>query len=417
MKAEIIALGSELLTPYHLDTNSLFLTQGLNQAGFEVHLKTIVGDNEEDIIAVLHSALKRSDLIVLSGGLGPTEDDLTRTAVAKVLGRPLALDHGILEELRQRFASRGYRMAKINERQAEVIEGAEVLHNRWGTAPGMWIAERGVHVVLLPGPPREIKPMFEKLVMPRAQQLGGGRRLVHRAFNVSGFTESEVDSVAAPIYTTYSRVQTTILTAPGHIALRFHRWLNPGEEASDLEELSRKIAETLGDSVFTVQDEPLELVVGRLLRDSSTSLAVAESCTGGMIGTLITRIPGSSEYFLGGLTCYSNAAKVSLCDVPEDLIHAHGAVSAPVAEALARGARQKFKAGVGLSVTGIAGPDGGSAEKPVGLVYVGLSGSERTVHFRRIIPGDRDAIRERAAFFSLACLRGFLLPPAVNEKP
>src|SRR5262245_375862 len=317
MKAEIIALGSELLTPYHLDTNSLFLTQGLNQAGFDVHLKTIVGDNEADIIAVLRLALKRSDLIVLSGGLGPTEDDLTRTSVAKVLGRTLALDQGILEELRQRFASRGYRMAKINERQAEVIEGAEVLQNRWGTAPGMWIEERGVHLVLLPGPPREIKPMFEKLVMPRVQQLGGGRRLVHRAFNVSGFTESEVDSLAAPIYTTYSRVQTTILTAPGHIALRFHRWLNPGEEASDLEELSQRIAETLGEAIFTAHDEPLELVVGRLLSDFGASLAIAESCTGGMIGMLITRVPGSSHYFLGGVTCYSNAAKVSLCDVPE----------------------------------------------------------------------------------------------------
>jgi nicotinamide-nucleotide amidase len=416
MKAEIIALGSELLTPHHLDTNSLFLTEGLNQAGFDVHLKTIVGDSEEDIIAVLRSALKRSDLIVLSGGLGPTEDDLTRTAVARVLGRTLALDQGILEELRQRFASRGYRMAKINERQAEVIQGAEVLKNRWGTAPGMWIEDRGVHLVLLPGPPREIKPMFENLVMPRVQQLGGGRRLVHRAFNVSGFTESEVDSLAAPIYTAYSRVQTTILTAPGHIALRFHRWLNPGEEAGDLEELTRKIAETLGEAVFTADDEPLELVVGRLLRESGTSLATAESCTGGMIGMLITRIPGSSDYFVGGLTCYSNAAKVSLCDVPEDLIRAHGAVSAPVAEALARGARLKFKAGIGLSVTGIAGPDGGSPEKPVGLVYVGLSGSERTVHFRRIIPGDRDAIRERAAFYSLACLRGFLLPSAMSEK-
>ena len=219
----------------------------------------------------------------------------------------------------------------------------------------------------------------------------------------------------APIYSTYSRVQTTILTAPGHIALRFYRWLNPGEEAGDLEELSRKIGEALGDAVFTAHDEPLELVVGRLLRDSSTSLAIAESCTGGMIGTLVTRIPGSSEYFLGGLTCYGNAAKISLCDVPEDLIRTHGAVSAPVAEALARGVRQKFKAGVGLSVTGIAGPDGGSAEKPVGLVYVGLSGSERTVHFRRIIPGDRDC-NPRTRCFLLSHLPARVLASA-RRKP
>ena len=410
MKAEIIALGSELLTPHHLDTNSLFLTQGLNQAGFNVHLKTIVGDNEEDIIAVLRAALKRSDLIVLSGGLGPTEDDLTRTAVAKVLGRTLALDPGILEELRQRFARFGYRMTRINERQAEVIDGAEVLKNHWGSAPGMWIEEPGVHLVLLPGPPREIKPMFEQYVLPKAQHLGAGRRMVRKAFNVIGFTESEVDSLVAPIYTTYSEVQSTILASSGYIALRFYRWLNPGEEASDLDELGKKVFEALGDAIFTSDDEPLEQVTGRLLRDSGTSLAVAESCTGGMIGMLMTRIPGSSNYFLGGVTCYSNAAKVDLCAVPENLIQTHGAVSAPVAEALALGVRQRFGAAVGLSITGIAGPDGGSADKPVGLVYVGLAGSERTLHFRRIIPGERDSIRERAAFFALACLRRFLLP-------
>jgi nicotinamide-nucleotide amidase len=230
MKAEIIALGSELLTPHHLDTNSLFLTQGLNQAGFNVHVKTIVGDNEEDIIAVLRAALKRSDLIVLSGGLGPTEDDLTRPAVAKALSRTLALDPGLLEELRERFASRGYRMTRINERQAEVIDGAEVLKNHWGSAPGMWIEEHGVHLVLLPGPPREIKPMFEQYVLPKAQQLGGGRRMVRKAFNVIGFSESEVDSLVAPFYTAYSEVQSTILASSGHIALRFHRWLNPGED-------------------------------------------------------------------------------------------------------------------------------------------------------------------------------------------
>ena len=199
----------------------------------------------------------------------------------------------------------------------------------------MWIEEHGVHLVLLPGPPREIKPMFEQYVLPRAQQLGGGRRMVRKAFNVIGFSESEVDSLVAPLYTTYSEVQSTILASSGHIALRFHRWLNPGEEPSDLDELGEKVFEALGDAIFTSDDEPLELVTGRLLRDSGTSLAVAESCTGGMIGMLMTRIPGSSNYFLGGVTCYSNAAKVDLCAVPENLIQTHGAVSAPVAEALA----------------------------------------------------------------------------------
>ncbi len=409
MKAEIIAVGSEMLTPDHLDTNSLYITQTLNDAGFEVHLKTVVGDNESDIAGALRAAMVRSDLIILSGGLGPTEDDLTRGAVARVLKRSLKIDPDLLETLRQRFASRGYSMPKINERQAEIIGDAEILENSFGTAPGMWIDDAGRYIVLLPGPPSELRPMVESHVFPRIQRLGRGRRLARQAFHVTGMTESEVDSKAAPIYKAYSRVQTTILASPGQISLKLCRWVDAGEDAADLAELSAKIQEVLGEAIFSDIGESLEEVVGRILRQQGNTLAIAESCTAGMVGMRVTGVPGSSEYFLGGILCYSNEAKQSLCRVPAALIEKHGAVSGGVAEALACGAREALRSSIGLSVTGIAGPGGGTPEKPVGLAYVGLSDRKRTIHVRRIIPGDRETIRERATYFALSNLRRFLI--------
>jgi nicotinamide-nucleotide amidase len=409
MKAEIIAIGSELLTPNHLDTNSLFLTQRLNDAGFEVHLKSVVGDNEGDIAGVLQGALRRSKVIIMCGGLGPTEDDLTRSAVARVLDRTISIDPVLVDSLRRRFASRGYAMPAINERQAQVIQGAEILANLFGTAPGMWIQEGGIGLALLPGPPRELQAMFDDGVWPRVKALGGGRRLEKKEFNITGMAESDVDSRVAPVYRAYPKVQTTILAATGHIGLRLHRWVVPGEEATDLEELARRIREILGRAIFSDSGESLEQVVGYLLRRSALTLAVAESCTSGMIGMRVTRVPGSSDYFLGGVLCYSNEVKTNLCGVPEGMLQRHGAVSAEVAEALARGVRKKLGSSVGISVTGIAGPGGESEEKPVGLVYVGLDGERGTEHARRIIPGDRETVRERATYFALSELRRFLL--------
>ncbi len=406
-----------MLTPDHLDTNSLFLTDRLNDAGFEVQLKTVVGDREEDISNVLRGALRRSRVIMLCGGLGPTEDDLTRTAVAKALNRPISIDPAILEALRRRFASRGYSMPRINERQAEVIQGAEILANPHGTAPGMWIEEDGICIVLLPGPPRELKAMIEAAVLPRVRHLGRGRTLAKRSFHITGMTESAVDSLVAPVYKAYPSVQTTILASIGHIALTLSRWLEPGEEPVDLEVLASKIEKILGDAVFSSSGETLEEVVGRLLRESGRTLAVAESCTSGMIGAHITRVPGSSDYFLGGVLCYSNDVKMRLCGVPGEMLQRHGAVSPEVAEALARGARESLKSSVGLSVTGIAGPTGGTHEKPVGLVFVGLADETRTSHWRRILPGDRETVRERAAYFALSLLRRFLISSRDEKHP
>jgi nicotinamide-nucleotide amidase len=408
MKAEIIAVGSELLTPDNLDTNSLYLTQRLNEAGCRVHLKTVVGDDRGDIANVLRAALVRSDLIIFSGGLGPTEDDLTRTAVAAVLNRPTRIDERNLEILRQRFAARGFRMARINEKQAEVIQGAEVLDNPLGTAPGMWIEEEGRYIVLLPGPPRELKSMFET-ILPRISTLGGGKRLVCRSFHITGVTESELDSEIAPIYTAYPNIQTTVLAGTRHIAVRLYRWAESGEDPADLEELAAKIQDRVGNAIFTTAGESMEEVVGRLLRESGNTLAVAESCTSGMLGMHITRVPGSSDYFKGGILCYSNQAKMELCDVSADLLQRHGAVSAEVAEALAVGVRNALHSSIGVSITGIAGPGSGSAEKPVGLVHIGISDGTRTLSRHRIMPGDRESIRERSTYLALSWLRRLLI--------
>ncbi len=409
MKAEIIAVGSELLTPDNVDTDSLYLTHRLNEAGVQVQLKTIVGDEQAVISDVLREALRRSDLTILTGGLGPTEDDLTRTAVAAELHRPLAIDNGILEILRQRFLARGFQMAKINERQAEVIAGAAILDNPYGTAPGMWLEEKGRYIVLLPGPPRELQAMFEQSVLPKIRSLSGGERLVYRSFHATGITESELDSQIAPIYKQYPQVQTTILAGTRHIAIRLYQWAKKETEPSDIEELAARIQAQLGDTIFTASGESMEEVIGRQLRESGQTIAVAESCTAGMLGMYITRVAGSSDYFKGGVLCYSNEAKMELCGVPPELLQQHGAVSGEAAEALARGVRNVLHSTIGLSITGIAGPGGGSPEKPVGLVYIGISDGRQTESRHRIMPGDRESIRERSTYLALSWLRRFLM--------
>jgi nicotinamide-nucleotide amidase len=409
MKAEIIAVGSELLTPDSSDTNSLYLTHKLNEAGCEVHLKTIVGDDQKEIEGLLRQALDRSELILFSGGLGPTMDDRTRAAVAGALNRSLISDPEILEDLRRKFASRGFKMSPNNEHQAEVIQGADILENRLGTAPGMWIAEANRYIILLPGPPRELKSVFEHHVLPRIRKLGGEARLETRSFYITGMTESELDTQLAPIYTAYPRITTTILAGTKHISVRLYCWTQQGSGNEDLDELASRIQEKIGPAIFSTRDESMEEVVGRMLRESQNTIAVAESCTAGMLGMRITRVPDSSDYFTGGIQCYSDAVKTELCGVPADLIEANGAVSAEVAEALAIGVRKVLHASIGLSITGIAGPGGGSPEKPVGLVYIGLSDGVNTLNRHRIMPGDRESIRERSTYLALSWLRRFLM--------
>jgi len=273
----------------------------------------------------------------------------------------------------------------------------------------MWIQEKNARIVLLPGPPRELQAMFAASVTPRISALHSGRQMVRRTVSIVGLSESEVDSRVSPIYKAYPGIATTILASSAQITLSLTQWLMPGGKPDALDELTRQIAEALGETVYSASGETLEEVVGRLLRDSGRSLAVAESCTSGAVAMRLTRVPGSSDYFLGGVLCYANDVKEKLCAVPASVIEKHGAVSAEAAEALAQGVRLATSSSIGLSVTGIAGPGGGSADKPVGLVYFGLAGPHGNSHERRIIPGDRESIRERAATYALAYLRRFLL--------
>ena len=406
MDAEIIAVGSELLTPFRLDTNSLYLTEKLNALGIEVRLKTVVGDDRERLARVLRAALDRSNLIILTGGLGPTEDDVNREVVAEALARPLREVAAVRKSLEERFARLGRAMSPNNARQALVPEGAEWLENKKGTAPGLWIEEDGVHILLLPGPPHELEAMFESACLPRLARLSTGERLSSRVYKVVGLPESEVDQRIAPIYKAYVNPTTTILAVAGAIEIHLRaRAANEDEAQALLTELGDKIELALGDHVFSTRGESLEQIVAMYLNMKQKSVAVAESCTGGLLSERLTRVPGSSGYFLGGVVCYSNDLKTKLAGVPPALLETHGAVSKPVAQALAEGIRNRSGADIGIGITGVAGPSGGTPEKPVGLVYISLA-DERGTQVREFrFPGDRDRIRHWATQAALELIR------------
>ena len=411
LSAEIIAIGSELLSPNRADTNSLWLTDQLNRIGIDVKLKTIVGDDDARLEEVVKDAVKRSRVVITTGGLGPTEDDITRKVVARALGRRLSLDEKVLEEIRERFRSFGIaNMPERNSRQAMVIDGAEVLSNPNGSAPGLFIQQDGCAVALMPGPPREMKPMFEHHVLPRIQNLGGGTRFATRVLRVAGIGESAVDEKIAPIYTKYQNPQTTILfnSSEIEIHLRAHGRTEADAEAL-LDDLSLKIEEELGNSAFSFRGETMEEVVGRRLSVAGFTLAVAESCTGGLIAQRLTSVPGSSAYFIEGCVTYSNEAKTRLLGVDKQLIKEFGAVSQQVARDMARGVRHIARTDFGLAVTGIAGPGGGTEEKPVGLVYIALADDAHTEHRKLMIPGDRELVRWRASQAALDMLRRRLI--------
>ncbi len=404
--AEIVAIGSELLTPYRSDTNSLWLTEQLNNLGIDVKLKAVIGDELDRMVEYFRGAIERTDIVIATGGLGPTEDDLTREAVAQVLGRRLDRSEEILEQLRRRFEKYGFKMTPNNERQADVIEGAQALINTRGSAPGMFIDVGNTLIILLPGPPREMVPMFEREVLPRLTRRGQGFCLARRVLRVSGLTESGMDNMIAPIYKPYANPTTTILSAVTGLEVHLTAVGENDEEARRLvDELAEKIDQRLGQNVFSREGESLEKVVGKLLSAKGLTLAVAESCTGGLIAKRVTDVPGSSRYFLSGVVAYSNEAKISLLDVPKALIETHGAVSSEVAVAMAQGVRKRAGADIGLAVTGIAGPDGGTPEKPVGLVYVGLMIGEQVEHRKLQIPGDRERVRELTAQLALDWVR------------
>jgi nicotinamide-nucleotide amidase len=417
MQAEIIAVGSELLTPDRVDTNSLFLTQRLNHLGIAVARKTVVGDQHEHVRDAFRCALDRVELVVASGGLGPTLDDLTREAVAELLSRKLVLNTSVLQNIEARFRRLGRTMPEVNKRQAMVPEGADLLENSRGTAPGLWLESAGRFIVLLPGPPHELQAMFTDKVEPRLERLAGATRLFYREMRTAGLTESEVEQRTAPIYTQYENVQTTILTAPGEIQLHLRLWSSDYDAAEHtLEEMVERITLALGENVFTSNGQKLEEIVAHEMTLNQATVATAESCTGGLLAERLTRVPGSSSYFLGGVVCYSNDLKTAWADVPAELIQSKGAVSPEVAQALAQGIRRRIGATLGIGITGVAGPSGGSPEKPVGLVYIALADAngsrDRTLRF----PGDRERIRWHASQAALDMLRRYFIY-ARHNKP
>jgi nicotinamide-nucleotide amidase len=399
-------VGSELLTPDRLDTNSLFLTEELNKIGIEVVRKSVVGDNRDYLSATFKEALDRVELVIASGGLGPTEDDLTRETVAELLGRRLRRDDNILRDIEGRFRALGRDMPEVNVRQAMVPEGAEALDNPRGSAPGLWIENAGRMIALLPGPPRELKPMFREQILPRLERRASGMRMVHREIRVTGLGESHVEQRIKPIYMRYPEVNTTILAAPGEIQLHLRLWTEDAQQAQKtLDEIEQGFEIALTDRIFSKDGSSLDEVVARELTLHNATISAAESCTGGLLAQRLTSIAGSSSYFLGGVVCYSNERKTAWADVPPELIFAKGAVSSEIAAALADGIRRRVGSTFGVGITGVAGPGGGSEEKPVGTVHVALAHAGGVKERNARFPGDRDSIRWQASQMALDMVR------------
>lgn len=410
LTAEIIAIGSELLAPDRTDTNSLWLTEKLNSIGIEVKLKTIVGDDDSRLEETIKDAVKRSRVVITTGGLGPTEDDITRKVAARALGRRLFLDEAVLEDIRKRFQSFGLTMPERNSRQAMVIEGAGVLDNPNGTAPGLLMEHDDTSIALLPGPPREMRPMFENYVQPRLESKAGHLRVIRRVLRVAGMGESAVDERIAPIYTRYTNPQTTILFNQSEIEVQLTACGRTEADAETLlDKVSAELESELGHSIFAFRGEKMEEIVGLRLTVGGYTIAVAESCTGGLIAERLTDVAGSSRYFIEGVVAYANESKTKTIGVEPMLLLEHGAVSAPVAEAMAEGIRKRAGTDFGLAVTGIAGPGGGTEEKPVGLVYIALASEVKTEHRKLMLPGDRHLIRWRASQAALDLLRRRLI--------
>ncbi|HSY92861.1 MAG TPA: competence/damage-inducible protein A [Candidatus Binatus sp.] len=414
MNAEIIAVGSEMLTPYRMDTNSLYLTEQLNLLGVEVIFKSIVGDDLRRIVAAAQHAMFRSDILIFSGGLGPTEDDLTREAVAEALGVTLHRDPEILARLEQRFADRGWKMSPNNVKQADVLDGATALPNPNGTAPGQWLAGefdgREHIIVLLPGPPHELKSLFEAEVRERLRAKVPPAYLAVRTLKIAMLGESAVDARVAPIYKRYTDVETTILAGAGEIELHFKsRAASQDAAQRRVDEVAGVVEDELDDAVYSRNGESLEQIVGYWLQMRNATVAVAESCTGGMLAERLTSVSGASRYFLGGAVVYSNALKTELAGVPTEMIDRHGAVSREVAAALAEGIRYRCESTLGVGITGVAGPTGGTPDKPVGLVFHAVASSTGTEIVQRNFPGDRKRIRRFASTMALDMLRKKLM--------
>jgi nicotinamide-nucleotide amidase len=410
MQAAIIAVGSELLTAFRTDSNSLFITSALNERGITVAFKIIIGDRRDDLARTVRGALERVPLLVLTGGLGPTDDDITREGVADALGLPLEEDEGILQGIRARFRARGMSMPGTNARQPQVIHGAVVLHNPNGTAPGQLVARDGRHVLLLPGPPREMRPMLLEALDKHLATVVPGIGVQRKVLKTAMKSESYIEQQAQPVYSRWAAmtppIETTVLAAPGQVELHLSMTSASKEEGERiLDDAAAELVSVLGDDVFSDDGRSLEQVVGDLLRSRGWKIGTAESCTGGLLTSRLTDVPGSSDYLDAGVVSYANWAKTALVGVDDATIAANGAVSEPVARAMASGVRKRLGADVGVGITGIAGPAGGSDSKPVGTVFVGVSfpGGEVVKKYRFL--GGRDLVKGQAAQAALDMVR------------
>jgi nicotinamide-nucleotide amidase len=412
MKAAILAVGSELLGTERLDTNSPRLTKVLDRHGVELRAKGVLGDSEEEIAAELRRLLDRYDLVLVTGGLGPTADDVTRESAAAALGRGLHTDEEVVANIERRFRELGWPMPAVNLRQAVIVDGAVVLKNRRGTAPGQQLAtEAGSTLFLFPGVPTELDALIEDYLEPWLAERSGGVGRETVTLKVTGLPESAVEERIAPAYDEFGRENITILASPGDIRLCATAEGPEPERRQRLAEITARLAELAGPAVYALREEDtMEKIVGALLRKAGATLSLAESCTGGLVSERLTRVPGSSDYFLGGAVTYTNELKTLLVGVPPELIAEHGAVSEPVARAMAEGVCRALGSDWGIGITGVAGPGGGSEAKPVGTVHIALTGPDGTTDHRKLrFPGDRERIRWFASQIALEMLRRRLL--------
>jgi nicotinamide-nucleotide amidase len=414
VRAEIIAVGSEMLTPERVDTNSLFITERLNEIGIEVIAKAVVADERALLADVLRVAIARVDLVVVTGGLGPTSDDLTREALADVLGVPLDEDAATIDRLEQRFARRGLAMPANNRKQALVPRGARLVENEKGTAPGLLAQAAGKTILVLPGPPREMRPMLEQVIAEHRARWTGASLVLRRVLKTTGRPESQIEEAVHPIYRRWAGglapIQTTILATPGQIELHLSLRAADAEAGrAALAAAARELTDALGPVVFSTDGRRMEEIVGELLRERRQWIATAESCTGGLLCSRLTDVAGSSDYVERGVICYSNRAKTEWLGVPSDLLHEHGADSEPVGLAMARGVRDRARADIGVGITGIAGPGGATPSKPVGTVVVAVAwaGGERVK--KLWFPGDREQVKFHATQAALEMVRRHLL--------
>ncbi|HKH50077.1 MAG TPA: CinA family nicotinamide mononucleotide deamidase-related protein, partial [Thermoanaerobaculia bacterium] len=393
------------------DTNSLRLTKVLDRHGVELRAKAVLGDSEEDIAAELRRFLDRYDIVLVTGGLGPTADDVTREAAAAALGRGLHTDEEVLAGIERRFKDLGWRMPGVNRRQAVIADGATVLVNRRGTAPGQLLrSERGSALFLFPGVPMELDAMIEDHLEPWLAERSGGIGRETVTLKIASLPESVVEERIAPAYEEFGRESITILASPGDIRLCATAEGPEAERRRRLAAMTARLAELAGPAVYALREEDtMEKVVGALLRKAGATLALAESCTGGLVSERLTRVPGSSDYVLGGAVTYTNELKTQLVGVPAETIAEHGAVSEPVARAMAEGVCRALGSDYGIGITGVAGPGGGSEAKPVGTVHIAVAGPAETDHRKVRFPGDRERVRWHASQLALEMLRRRLL--------